>query len=172
VTVAGLAPGVAPAPITGRLVNHGVGTTHITAVDVEIAFIAPMPNSSAGACGANDYKLIAPRMPVGRNLGPGGSTGFAGASIGFDNKKTNQDACKGAAIHLLYTANASCTLVPHHHPETPSASQARPGSPVTARTRRIVPFEWTISPVRSTGGSITSPNPGRSLAPLVSADAW
>ncbi len=113
-TMARLAPGVAPAPITGRLVNHGAGSTHITDVDVKIAYIAPRPTSSAGACGTNDYKLIAARMPVGRTLGPGGSTGFAGASIGFDNKKTNQDACKGAAIHLLYTVNPSCNLVPQH----------------------------------------------------------
>jgi hypothetical protein len=112
--MAGLAPGVAPAPITGRVVNDGAGDSHVAAVDVEIAYIAPRPNYSAGACEASDYKLIAARMPVGRTLGPGESTGFGGASIGFDNKETNQDACKGVAIHLLYTVNPSCTLVPHH----------------------------------------------------------
>jgi hypothetical protein len=112
-TMAGLAPGVAPAPITGRLVNHGAGSTRITAVDVEIAYVTPRPNSSAGACRASDYKLIAARMPVGRTLAPGGSTKFAGASIGFDNKLTNQDGCKRANVHLRYAANPSGTLVPH-----------------------------------------------------------
>ena len=44
-------------------------------------------------------------MPVGRTLDPGGSTPFSGAFIGFSDKSTNQDACQGAAIKLLYTAN-------------------------------------------------------------------
>ena len=44
-------------------------------------------------------------MPVGRTLDPGGSTLFAGASIGFYDKSTNQDACWGATILLRYTAN-------------------------------------------------------------------
>lgn len=35
----------------------------------------------------------------------GAATPFRGASIGFSDKSTNQDACKGAAIKLLYTAN-------------------------------------------------------------------
>jgi hypothetical protein len=117
-TMVGVAPGVPPAPITGRLVNHGAESTHITAVDVEIASITPRSNPSAGACGISDYQLIAARMRVGRTLEPGGSTGFSGASIGFHNKLTNQDGCKGATIHLLYTANPA-EHVPHHDPETP-----------------------------------------------------
>ena len=104
-TTVGLAPGVAPAPITGRLLNHSAESTHITAVDVQIASITPRSNPSAGACGVSDYLLIAARMRVGRTLEPGGTTGFAGASIGFNNKLTNQDGCKGATIRLLYTAN-------------------------------------------------------------------
>jgi hypothetical protein len=104
-TMAGLAPGVAPTPITGRLVNHSAESTHITAVGVEIASITPGFNSSAGACGVGDYEVIAARMRVGRTLGPEGSTAFAGASIGFNNKKTNQDGCQGATVHLLYTTN-------------------------------------------------------------------
>jgi hypothetical protein len=44
-------------------------------------------------------------MPVGRMLDPGGSTDFAGASIGFADNTTNQDACQRSVIHLLYTAN-------------------------------------------------------------------
>jgi len=106
-TMAAMAPGVAPAHITGRLVNDSEESAHVTAVGVEIASITTTSNS-AGACGAGDYQLIAARMPVGRTLGPGASTAFAGASIGFnDRQDTNQDACKGATVHLHYTANPS-----------------------------------------------------------------
>ena len=106
-TMVGVAPGVAPAPVTGRLVNHSAESTHINAVEVEIASITHRSHPSVGACGVGDYQVIAARMRVGRTLGPGGSTAFAGASIGFNNKLTNQDGCKGATIHLLYTANPS-----------------------------------------------------------------
>jgi hypothetical protein len=106
--VAGLAPGVAPANISGRLVNDSVESARITAVGVEIASVSTRSNASAGTCGVSDYQVLAATMPVGRTLGPGASTAFAGASIGFNNKQdTNQDACKGATIHLRYTANPS-----------------------------------------------------------------
>jgi Flp pilus assembly protein TadG len=104
-TMVGLAPGVAPAPITGSVENDSAESTHITAVEVEINSVTPGPGSAAGSCGPSDYHLIAARMRVERTLEPGASTPFAGASIGFSNKTTNQDACKGAAIQLLYTAN-------------------------------------------------------------------
>ena len=55
----------------------------------------------------SDYRLVATQMPLGRTLSPGGTTPFAGASIGFSNKTTNQDACQGATVHLHYTTNPS-----------------------------------------------------------------
>jgi hypothetical protein len=104
-TMVGLAPGIAPAPITGRLVNISDESTHVTLVEVEITSITPRPGTSPGVCAASDYQLIAHRMPVGRSLQPGATTPFAGASVGFSNKTSNQDACQGATVHLRYTAN-------------------------------------------------------------------
>jgi hypothetical protein len=104
-TLEGLAPGIAPVPITGRVVNNATDSTYITAVDVEITSLTPGPGSPAGTCGASDYHVLDTRMPVGRTLGPGGSTSFAGASIVFSDKTSNQDACQDAIVHLLYTAN-------------------------------------------------------------------
>lgn len=106
-TMAGLAPGVAPVPITGRLENHSRESTYVTAVDVEITAITAAPGSPAGACQPSDYRLGSPRMPVGRTLEPGGSAPFAGASIGFASQDHNQDACQSATVHLRYTANPS-----------------------------------------------------------------
>lgn len=104
-TMVGLAPGVAGVPITGRLENNSQDSTHVTAVDVEITGITPMPGAPAGSCDASDYRLSAPRMRVEKTLTPGGSTPFTGATLGFANKPSNQDACQRAVIHLLYTAN-------------------------------------------------------------------
>jgi len=102
-TMDGLAPGIAPAQITGLVVNNGPDSTFIAAIEVEITSVSSHPRSPAGSCDATDYVLLDPRMTVNRTLGPGRSTTFAGASIGFSNKSTNQDACKLATINLRYT---------------------------------------------------------------------
>jgi hypothetical protein len=101
----GLAPGIAPVAITGVVSNNGTDSTDITAIEVAITGVITDPNSAPGTCDPSDYVLLNPRMPVGQTLGPGGSTPFAGASIGFSNKVVNQDTCKGATVVLLYTAN-------------------------------------------------------------------
>ena len=105
-TMVGLAPGVTPAPITGRIVNISDQSTPGSPPSTWRS-----PPSRPGAAHrrvtftSRDYRLIAARMPVGRTLQPGKTTPFAGASIGFNNDTSNQDACQGAAVHLLYTAN-------------------------------------------------------------------
>jgi hypothetical protein len=104
-TMAGLAPGVAPAPITGRVVNNGTDSTYVAAVAVEITHVTAEPGAPAGACSAADYRILDTTMTVGETLGPGGSASFAGASIGFADQATDQDACQRATVHLLYTAN-------------------------------------------------------------------
>ncbi len=102
-TMEGLAPGIPPAAITGLVTNNGLDSTFIPGIVVEIVSISTHPKAPTGRCDATDYLLLDPRMPVNRTLGPGGSTTFAGASIGFSNKSVNQDACKRATIHLRYT---------------------------------------------------------------------
>ncbi|MFC8801187.1 hypothetical protein ACFT2C_25935 [Promicromonospora sp. NPDC057138] len=108
-TMEGLAPGVAPAPITGRVVNNGTDSAYVAAVAVEITHVTAEPGAPAGACSAADYRVIDTTMTVGKTLGPGGSAPFAGASIGFadqaTDQATDQDACQRATVHLLYTAN-------------------------------------------------------------------
>ncbi|HEY0217375.1 MAG TPA: hypothetical protein VGC57_13385 [Cellulomonas sp.] len=106
-TMSGLAPGVAPAAITGLVVNNGTDSTVVVAIDVAIAFVTLDPDAPAGTCDASDYLLTDTRMPIGRTLDPGGSATFAGASIGFSDKSTNQDACQHATVALLYTTAAS-----------------------------------------------------------------
>jgi len=105
-TLQDLAPGVAPVPITGRVVNNGPDSAYIDVVTVEITSVTTAPGTPAAACDASDYLLLDPTMPVDRTLGPdGGSASFSGASIGFADKPVNQDACQRATVHLRYTAN-------------------------------------------------------------------
>jgi hypothetical protein len=104
-TMEGLAPGVAPAPVTGLVVNNGTDSTYVAAVAVEITHVTAEAGTPAGACSAADYRVRDAMMTVGKTLGPGGSASFAGASIGFVDRPTDQDACQRATVHLLYTAN-------------------------------------------------------------------
>lgn len=99
----GLAPNVAPAAIAGRVTNNSLDDTYIHEVVVSILAVSKSADATAGTCDASDYILVAPVMPVGEELAGGASTTFAGASVGFADKATNQDACQGATLTLLYT---------------------------------------------------------------------
>src|ERR1044072_2440116 len=65
-TMDGLAPGVPPVAITGRVVNNSTDSTYLTAVEVEIASVTTRPGSRPDTCDASDYVLLNTRMHVGR----------------------------------------------------------------------------------------------------------
>ena len=44
-------------------------------------------------------------MSVGSDVAAGASASFTGATLGFNDKLTNQDACKGATVNLAYVSN-------------------------------------------------------------------
>src|SRR5450631_2611521 len=101
----GLAPGIAPAAITGQITNHWPGSTFVTTVTVNIASVTKAPGSADGSSDASDFALQATDMPVGRTLQAGESADFAGASIAFNDKSVNQDACQGATVELHYLSS-------------------------------------------------------------------
>ena len=98
----GIAPGVGPAAIVGRLVNRGSEAIFVAAVTVEITSIDKAEGAAQGECDATDYELTNPIMPIGRTLLPGESAVFSGAFIGFRDKPVNQDACQAAIVGLGY----------------------------------------------------------------------
>ena len=103
-TIRGLAPNRAPAAITGIVTNNGTDDTFITEIVVSIVAVTKAFNGARGSCDASDYFLVAPRMRVGQPLVAGGSAAFTGAAVGFSDKATDQDACQGATVTLLYRA--------------------------------------------------------------------
>lgn len=100
-----LAPGVAAETIQGTVTNNAVNNAYVTQVDVSIASVTKAANAPAGACDASDYSLANTTMAVRRELAPGGSFAFAGATLAFNDKATNQDGCKGATVTLHYAAS-------------------------------------------------------------------
>jgi len=101
--MAGLAPDTAPAAITGDVTNISTDDTYIVDVTVSVIAVTKAAGAVAGTCDASDYVIVEPVMDVNEALAGGASTTFAGASIGFVDKPSNQDACQGAAVRLLYT---------------------------------------------------------------------
>jgi hypothetical protein len=101
-TLAGLAPGVAPAHITGVVTNRGSASTYVDTVTVRIIAVRA-PHS--GRCSAADYVLLDTVMPFAQTLAPGGSGNFAGARIGFRDRAINQDSCQRAVVTLEYVTS-------------------------------------------------------------------
>lgn len=100
-----LAPGIAPVAITGIITNNGTESTFITTVTVRISSVTKDPAATAGPCTDSDYVLLDVAMPVGQTLAPGQSVNFAGARIGFNNKASNQDACRRSVVNLQYVSS-------------------------------------------------------------------
>jgi hypothetical protein len=102
---AGLAPGIPPSLITGVVSNRSNVDTYITAVTVAIGSVSKASGAAPGSCAPVDFQLSATRMPVGVVLHPGAEAAFGGATIGFVDRPVNQDACRGAVVHLKYVSS-------------------------------------------------------------------
>jgi hypothetical protein len=99
-----LAPGVPAGAIAGTVKNNAVNNAKVDSVTVSIASVS----GGVGTCSASDYDLSNPIMTVGTDLIPNQTVSFSGASLGFHNDPSaNQDGCKGATVHLLYTVNSA-----------------------------------------------------------------
>lgn len=96
--VSGLAPGVAAQTLAGSITNNGTNSFTVTGLSAAIT------NVSAAGCDATDYTLVQP-AGVSGSLAATASMPFSSGSIAFNNKATNQDACKGATVTITYTVS-------------------------------------------------------------------
>lgn len=98
-TVSGLAPGLPAQSLSGNFDNPNSGPVFVTAVT------AVVTGTDKTGCTATDY-TIAGTAPVGAEIPAGPGVGaWTGLTIQFNNKGTNQDACKNAAVTLSYTGS-------------------------------------------------------------------
>lgn len=106
-TVAAIGPGVTPQPLSGTFTNTGAGPVYITSLTGAVTVIKAA-GAAAGTCDATDFTIAyttGTTMPVGAEIAKGTGVGtWSGATIAFNDKATNQDACKLATVTITYTA--------------------------------------------------------------------
>jgi hypothetical protein len=99
-------PGDSAQTISGNFNNSNTGPVFVTSVTVSIPAggVVKAASAPAGTCDASDFTLANTTMAVNTQVPSGNGVGsFTGATIQFNNKATNQDACKGATVNLAYS---------------------------------------------------------------------
>lgn len=101
---ADMGPGDSAQTLSGDFENNSDGPVYVTSVTATIASVEKALGAPAGTCDASDYTLASALMLVGAEVPVGLNEGaWTGATIKFNNKVTNQDACKLATVTLAYT---------------------------------------------------------------------
>lgn len=96
-------PGDSPQTISGDFTNGNDGPVYVGTVTASISSVTKAVGAPAGTCDATDYTLTNAAMTVNAEVPSGTDVGaWTGATLQFNNKATNQDACKGATVNLAY----------------------------------------------------------------------
>lgn len=96
-------PGLAAQTISGTFNNTNDGPVYVGTLTASIDSVVKDPLAVEGTCDATDYTLANAVMTVDAEIPVGSAQGaWTGATIEFNNKVTNQDACQGATINLAY----------------------------------------------------------------------
>ena len=105
VAVTDLAPGSGTQPLSGTFDNANSGPVYISAVSATVT-VTKASGAPAGTCDATDYTLAGTSTVPGQVPAGTGQGTWSGLTIAFNNKAgVNQDACKGAAVAIAYTAS-------------------------------------------------------------------
>ena len=97
-------PGDTAQTISGTFDNTNSGPIHVGAVTASISSVTKDAGAVAGTCDATDFTLASAAMTVNADVAAGTAVGaWTGATIKFNNKGANQDACKLATVALSYT---------------------------------------------------------------------
>ena len=96
-------PGDTAQTISGNFNNPNAGSVYVTTVTASIASVTKAGNPVTG-CDATDFTLSPTVATVNAEVASGNSQGaWSGPKIKFNDKGTNQDACKGVTVNLGYS---------------------------------------------------------------------
>jgi hypothetical protein len=112
-SLAAMYPGDTAQPLSGTIKNNAGNSAKITSVTPTVTVVKDAGNTASGTCDDTDFTISGTNpmtaftgLSATNELASGGTAGFSGATIKFNNKTTNQDACKGAAVTVHYTVNS------------------------------------------------------------------
>jgi hypothetical protein len=99
-TITGLFPGAVARTLSGNFDNLNAGPVYVASVTAVVSSVTGNP----GTCPLTDF-AVAGSAPVGATIPAGTSQGaWTGLTIQLVETGINQDGCKGATVHLTYTA--------------------------------------------------------------------
>lgn len=103
-TLTAMYPGDAAQTLSGDFDNPTGNSVRVETVTASISSVTKAAGAPAGTCDATDYTLSSAVMGVHAEVSSGLAQGnWTGATIQFNDKAAaNQDACKGATVHLAY----------------------------------------------------------------------
>lgn len=103
-TINTMAPGVAAQTLSGKFNNGNSGPVYVATVTASIGTVTKAVGAPSGTCDATDFTLSNATMNVNAEVPAGNNQGsWTGATIAFNDKATNQDACKLATVTVNYT---------------------------------------------------------------------
>jgi hypothetical protein len=96
-------PGDTAQTISGKFNNTNSGPVYVGTVTASIGTVTKAGGAPGGTCDATDFTLASAAMTVSTEVPSGSAQGaWTGATIKFNNKASNQDACKGATVAINY----------------------------------------------------------------------
>ena len=102
--LAAMYPGDTAQTISGNFNNPNPGPVYILTVTASISSVVKAGGAPAGTCDATDFTLANATATVNAEVPAGNAKGaWSGPTIHFNDKASNQDACKGATVNLAYT---------------------------------------------------------------------
>lgn len=102
-TLVPMYPGDSAQTISGNFTNPNSGPIRVGTVTASIGSVTKDVGAPVGTCDATDFTLGSAAMAVNAEVPAGTGVGsYTGATIRFNNKASNQDACKGATVSLAY----------------------------------------------------------------------
>lgn len=101
-TVTAMGPGDGPQSLNGTFLNANDGPLYVTSVTASISSVTKAVGAPAGTCDATDFTLTGAVMTVDAEALADDTSTWTGATIQFNNKATNQDACKLATVNIAY----------------------------------------------------------------------
>ena len=97
-------PGGNAQTLSGDFDNGNAGPVYISTVTASIVSVTKAAGAPSGTCDPTDFTLSPTQATVNAEIPAGTGVGsWSGPQIKFNDKASNQDACKGATVNLAYS---------------------------------------------------------------------